>query len=292
MVRSIAVIGLGAMGLPMARNLLKAGFRVLGVDIDPRNVEALVAAGGIAMPTAAAAAQEADTLLIVVVNADQTEAVLFGDDGAVSSLAPSSLVIASTTASPDRVSAIAAHLAEHGIQMLDAPVSGGTKGAIAGTLTIMAAGADGAYAKAGPIFRALATQVFHIGPRAGQASTVKLINQLLCGVHLTATAEAVTLAEHAGVSPQVLYDVITKSSGTSRMFEDRAPAMWHTDPPKKAAVDIFLKDLGLVLELARSMQANLPLASAAHQVFGAASAAGLGPDADSEVVQVYRSPSP
>jgi 3-hydroxyisobutyrate dehydrogenase len=276
------------MGLPMARNLIKAGFHVVGVDISQQALNAFAAAGGVVASTPAEAIHCADTVLIVVVDADQTEAVLFGNDGIASALAPSKLVIASATMAPSRVAAVADRLAQRKIQLLDAPISGGIRGAAAGALTVMVAGPDDAYAKAEPILRALAARVFHIGKQPGQASTVKLINQLLCGIHLAATAEAVALAERAGVPLQVLYDIISASSGTSRIFEDRAPDMWSVNPPKKAAVDIFVKDLGLVLELARTTQIGLTLTPAAHQVFEAAADAGLGRSSDSEIVQVYR----
>jgi L-threonate 2-dehydrogenase len=286
--QSVAVIGLGAMGLPMARTLLQAGFPVRGADINPASRAALADLGGVACVTPAEAVRGAISALIMVVNAAQVDDVLFGDHGAASSLAPGSVVILSVTMAPAEVQAVGQRLEAVGVLMLDMPVSGGVRGAESGRLVMLAAGPDAAYTAAQPVLTGLGGTVFRVGDRHGQGATVKLLNQLLCGVHLAATAEVMALAERAGVDCRIVHDVIRAASGMSRMFDDRAPQMWAADGPVKSAIDLFVKDLGLVGELGQAVRSPTYLASMAHELFAAAAAAGLGRANDSRIIEVYR----
>ncbi len=283
----IGFIGLGAMGAPMAALLLRAGHQVKGFDVRAAAVQALVGEGGQAATSAADAAQGAELLWLMVVNGEQAASVLF-DAGAASALPSGALVVAACTQAPASAKALAARLAAQGLKMLDAPVSGGVAGAKAAKLTVMCSGADADVQTARPVFDALAGRVFHVGQDAGQGSTAKMINQLLCGVHIAAAAEAMHLAERSGVALDTMHEIISVSAGNSWMWGDRGPRMMSNDPPVTSAVDIFVKDLGIVLGQAKELKAGMPLSSAAMQMFLAASGLGHGAADDSQIIRAYR----
>lgn len=283
----IAFVGLGAMGAPMALNLVKAGHEVCGFDVRPGAADALVAAGGRAAASAAEAARDAELLWLMVVSGEQAEAVLF-DAGAAAALPRGAIVVAACTQAPALARRTAERLAAMGLAMLDAPVSGGVGGAKAAGLTIMASGAQAPLARARPVLEALGKRIFDLGREPGLGSTAKMINQLLCGVHIAAAAEAMHVAERAGVDRQTMLDIISVSAGASWMFGDRVPRMLLDEPPVASAVDIFVKDLGIVLDQARQARQGLPLAAAAMQMFLAASGLGHGTADDSQVIRAYR----
>ncbi len=246
--QKIGFAGLGAMGLPMAVNLLKSGFSVCGYDIRTEAIEAFRAAGGKGAATASEAAAQADLFIVMVATSEQVDAVLFGETGAISSLPAGTTVILNSTVSPVYARLLEKRLSESRHLLLDAPVSGGTDGAKEGSLTVMTAGSSSAYQAAVPALRAIASKVYHLGKESGIGSTVKMINQLLVGVHSAVTAEAMALGVRAGIDPQVLYEVISNSAGTSFVFNKRAPQMIKGDFTTTAALDIFVKDLGIVLK--------------------------------------------
>ncbi|MBD3847094.1 NAD(P)-dependent oxidoreductase [Bosea sp. SSUT16] len=286
-ISSIAFIGLGAMGAPMAENLVKRQFRVTGFDMREAARDALAAAGGQAAPNAAEAAKGADALVLMVVNAAQARAVLF-EAGALAALAPDATVILMATCPPGEAEAIAAEVTKTGRHFIDAPVSGGVKGAQGGTLTIMVGAAPESFARAKPVLDALGDKVFHVGEKPGQGATVKTVNQLLCGVHIAVAAEALSLAEKAGIDGRLLFEIMGGSAASSWMLRDRGPRMQEPDPVVASAVDIFVKDLGIVLDAGRAAKVALPLAASAHQMFLAASGLGHGGRDDSQVVRAYR----
>ena len=288
---SIAFVGLGAMGAPMAENLVKKQFRVTGFDMRQQARDALAAAGGHAAASAGEAAQGADALVLMVVNAAQARAVLF-DAGALAALAPAATVILMATCPPGEVEAIAAEVEKSGRRFVDAPVSGGVNGARGGTLTIMAGAAQADFDSARPMLDAMGDKVFHVGLRPGQGATVKTVNQLLCGVHIAVAAEALSLAQKAGIDGALLFEIMGGSAASSWMLRDRGPRMLDDEPPVASAVDIFVKDLGIVLDAGRAAKASLPLAAAAHQMFLAASGLGHGGRDDSQVVRAYRALNP
>jgi L-threonate 2-dehydrogenase len=283
----IAFVGLGAMGLPMATNLLAAGFAVRGYDLRPESRAAFAAAGGAAAETPADAAAGADALLLMVVNAAQAEDVLFAQ-GAVDALAPDGTVVLMATCPPRTVEHLAARVAAAGRRFVDAPVSGGVVGAQAGSLTIMAAASADTLAALRPVLDALGDRIFHVGERPGQGATVKAVNQLLCGVHIAAAAEALALAGRVGVDLDVVLEILSGSSAASWMLRDRGPRMLEDAPRVTSAVDIFVKDLGIVLEAGRGTGAALPLAALAHQLFVSTSGRGDGAADDSQVIRAYR----
>jgi 3-hydroxyisobutyrate dehydrogenase len=286
-ISTIAFIGLGAMGAPMAENLVKRQFRVRGFDMREGARTALAAAGGEAAASAAEAAAGADMLVLMVVNAAQARAVLF-EAGALAALAPEATVVLMATCPPGEAEAIAAEVMKTGRHFVDAPVSGGVNGARGGTLTIMVGAAPESFARAKPVLDALGDKVFHVGAKPGQGATVKTVNQLLCGVHIAVAAEALSLAEKAGIDGHMLFEIMGGSAASSWMLKDRGPRMHEPDPTVASAVDIFVKDLSIVLDAGRAAKTALPLAAAAHQMFLAASGLGHGARDDSQVVRAYR----
>lgn len=286
-VRKVGFIGLGAMGTGMALRLVGAGMQVAGFDVRAEAIQTLAKAGGRAASSPADAARDAEAVVVMVVNADQTDAVLFGKDGALQSLAKGSLVMCSTTVPASYARGLGARLAEAGHVLLDAPVSGGTVGAESGKLTVMASGTAEAFDRAEPILAAVAGKVYRLGDAPGMGSAVKTVNQLLAGVHIAAAAEAMALGARAGIDTRVLFEVISNSAGMSWMFNNRVPHMLDGDYTPKSAVEIFVKDLGLVLDTGHELRFPLPLSASAHQLFLAASAAGHGREDDSAVVKVF-----
>lgn len=281
------VIGLGAMGSGIARALLRAGFNVRVCDQRAAAVEALAAHGATGCATPAELAAQCEVVISVVVDAEQTADVLFGPHGCAQHMRPGSVFAMCSTVPPARSSAFAERLESLGVLYLDAPISGGPARAASGELTMMTSGLPAAYAACEPVLDAIAAQVYRLGERAGAGSTVKIVNQLLAGVHGAVAAEAMALGLRAGIDPHALYEVITHSAGCSWMFENRMAHVLAGDYTPLSAVDIFVKDLGLALDLARSSKFPLPLTSTAHQMFMQASTAGFAREDDSAVIKIF-----
>ena len=287
MIRKVGLIGLGAMGAGMAASLRRAGHEVHVCDVRPGVAEAFAREGGVACASPAAVAQHCDVIVSVVVNAQQTEGVLFGDKGCAALMKPGSLFVMCSTVDPNWSIAMEKRLADRGLLYLDAPISGGAAKAASGEMTMRTSGKPEAYAVAGGLLDAMAARVYRLGDHAGAGSKVKIINQLLAGVHIAAAAEAMALGLREGVDAAALYDVITHSAGNSWMFENRMAHVLAGDYTPLSAVDIFVKDLGLVLDLARASKFPLPLSSTAHQMFMQASTAGHAREDDSAVIKIF-----
>jgi 3-hydroxyisobutyrate dehydrogenase len=287
MTRNVGLIGLGAMGAGMAASLRRAGHTVHVCDVRPGVAQAFAQDGGVACATPAEVAAHCDVVVSVVVNAAQTEAVLFGDGGCAAAMRPGSVFVMCSTVDPNWSVALEQRLQALGLEYLDAPISGGAARAAAGQITMMTSGRPSAYDALGPLLDAMAAKVYRLGDQAGAGSKVKIINQLLAGVHIAAAAEAMALGLREGVEPNALYEVITHSAGNSWMFENRMAHVLAGDYTPLSAVDIFVKDLGLVLDVARATKFPLPLSSTAHQMFMQASSAGHGREDDSAVIKVF-----
>jgi 3-hydroxyisobutyrate dehydrogenase len=283
----VAVIGLGSMGLGMAGSLVRGGFDVAGSDIRPEPLAALAAAGGRAAASPAEAARDASVVVTVVLNAAQTEEVLFGAGAAAAAMAREGVIVSSATMSPDDARRLAQKAAAQKLFYLDAPISGGAQRAAEGALTIMAAGAPAAFAKARPVLDAMAETLYELGAEPGTGAAFKIVNQLLAGVHIAAASEALALAARMGLDLARVHEVITKSAGNSWMFENRGRHIVAGDYAARSAVDIFVKDLGIVEDIARGSRFPAPLASAALQLFLMTSAAGMGRDDDASVARLY-----
>ena len=283
----IAVIGLGSMGFGMATSLRRAGFAVTGYDVSDDAVARFAADGGKGAKTPAEAAGQADIVVCVVLNAAQTEAVLFGKDGLAEPLARDAVFVSSATMDPDTAARLAKRLEATGRHYLDAPISGGAQRAAQGELTILASGSAAAFARARPALDAMAAKLYELGDAPGQGAAFKMVNQLLAGVHIAVASEAITFAAKHGLDLQKVYEVITASAGNSWMFENRMPHVIAGDYKPRSAVEIFVKDLGIVQDMARSARFPVPVASAALQMFLMASASGMGRDDDASVARLY-----
>jgi len=275
------------MGAGMAQSLRRSGFGLKVFDIRPGVAEAFARDGGTACDSAAELATACDVVVSVVVNAAQTEDLLFGAGAVAAAMKPGSVFVMCSTVDPGWAAALETRLEALGLWMLDAPISGGAVKAASGQMTMMTAGRAQAYARCGGALQAMAAKVYTLGDRAGAGSKVKVINQLLAGVHIAAAAEAMALGLREGVDPAALFEVITHSAGNSWMFENRMAHVLAGDYKPLSAVDIFVKDLGLVLDMARASKFPLPLSSTAHQMFMHASTAGFGKEDDSAVIKIF-----
>jgi len=289
--RAVGLIGLGAMGSGMAASLRRAGADLFVCDARDGVARAFAAEGGAACASPAELAARCEVVVSVVVNAAQTESVLFGDGspgaGAAAAMRPGSVFVMCSTVDPNVSIGFERRLEALGLLYVDAPISGGAAKAASGQMTVMGAARDAAWAKAEPVLNAMAAKVYRLGDRAGNGSKVKIINQLLAGVHIAAAAEAMALGLREGVDAAALYDVITHSAGNSWMFENRMAHVLAGDYTPLSAVDIFVKDLGLVLDTARATKFPLPLASTAHQMFMQASTAGFAKEDDAAVIKIF-----
>ncbi|WP_378949105.1 L-threonate dehydrogenase [Paracoccus sp. R86501] len=281
------VIGLGSMGMGAALSCLRAGLATCGVDLDAGRRDELAGQG---VRTAASVAElggDFDAFLVLVVNGAQARQVILGQGGLADHLRPGGAIMVSCTQSADDARALGADLQARGILMLDAPVSGGAAKAAQGAMTVMASGSDAAFDALEPLLQAVAAKTYRIGPDIGQGATVKVIHQLLAGVHIAVGAEAMALAARADIPLETMYDVVTNAAGNSWMFENRMKHVVNGDYTPTSAVDIFVKDLGLVTETGRSLGFPLPLASAAFAMFQQASNMGYGREDDSAVVKTF-----
>lgn len=282
----VAVIGLGSMGLGAAQSLLRAGVPIVGCDVSPARRASFEADGGRAVDSAAEAAADSDVVVVMVVNAAQTEAVLFGPQGAATAMRKGGVIIASATMAPDDARRLAAKAQQAGLLYLDGPISGGSVKAASGQITVMASGTPEAFAAARPVLDVIAETVYELGSEPGLGASYKIVNQLLAGVHIAAAAEAITFAKKLGLDLEQVYKVITASAGNSWMFENRVPHILEGDYTPHSAISIFTKDLGIVSAIGRMEQFPLPVAATALQMFLATEAAGMGADDDASVARM------
>ena len=281
--KKVGIYGLGSMGFGMAQTLLRAGFSVFGHDVRADAVDRLCSEGG----KTTSEARLFDVVCIVVLNAHQTEMILFGDEGIVAGLRPGAVIISCATVDPEFARDMEARCASFGVHYLDAPISGGAVKAAQGALSIMASGTEQAFAAAEPVLTSLSENLFKLGNRAGAGSVMKSVNQLLAGVHIAAMAEALIFGLKQGLDPKTFLEVISQCAGTSWMLENRAPHIIAGDYTPKSAVNIWLKDLGIIMDIAQNQSCVTPLAQAALQQFSAAADMGLGHEDDAAVTKFY-----
>jgi 3-hydroxyisobutyrate dehydrogenase len=275
------------MGGPLACRLVTSGFAVTGYDINPAAMERLRQAGGQTAASAASAAAEAHLLVTIVASSQQVEEVLFGDTGALTTLTAGSTIMVCSTVPPDYMQALGQRLQERGFELLDAPVSGGVTGAANGTLTVMASGSAAAFEACEPLLPILTAKQYRLGNVPGHGSICKVINQLLVGVHHAVTVEAMALAARVGADLEAVYEVIANSSGASQVFVNRVPDLLSQNETPSGVLDIFVKDLGIVLGVGQEAHFPLPMAASAHQMFLMGSAAGLGQQRPIDLIKIY-----
>lgn len=284
----VAVVGLGAMGMGAAKSCIRAGLTTYGIDLNPQALKVIQDFGAKAVgQNGLEIAAELDAVLLLVVNAAQVRAVLFGENGLAARLKAGTVVMVSSTISAQDAKEISQKLTELNLIMLDAPVSGGAAKAEQGEMTVMASGSALAFEKLQPVLDAIASKVYRIGDEIGLGATVKIIHQLLAGVHIAAGAEAMALAARAGIPLDLMYEVVTHAAGNSWMFENRMKHVVEGDYTPLSMVDIFVKDLGLVNDTAKALHFPLYLAGTAYSMFTEASNAGYGKEDDSAVIKIF-----
>jgi 3-hydroxyisobutyrate dehydrogenase-like beta-hydroxyacid dehydrogenase len=282
----VAAIGLGSMGYGIAQSALRGGHKVWGIDINVEQMQLFVDEGG-ESDELNNVFDQLDTVIVTVLNASQTEEVLFGANGIVSKLRVGAAVLSCATVPPEFAKEMAKRCAAFGVLYLDAPISGGSLKAANGALTIMAGGPPDAFAALRPVLDSIAETVFELGDTAGAGSAMKAVNQLLAGVHIATMAEAITFGMTQGVTPDKFIDVISKCAGTSWMLENRAPHIATGNYTPHSSVNIWPKDLGIVLDIAKSASFSAPMTAAAMQQFVAASGMGFGAEDDAAIAKVY-----
>ncbi len=285
-IRRVGIIGTGAMGGGVVASLVRAGFATFARDIDPHAQAAAVASGAQGCASAAELAARCEAIIVLVVDAPQVESVLFDRDGVGGSAAPGTIVCVSSTVDPAFAASLAPRLSSQAIALLDAPVSGGPAKAAAGTMTMMVSGDAVAFARAQPVLAQITGRLFALGVRPGDASTFKIVNNLLAGAHLAVAAEALAIALAAGIDLRMLADVVDASSGASWMFADRVPRALADDiRPPRAAAKILTKDVGIAAALAARLGVDAPMAKAALSAYADAIAAGLAEDDDAVLIR-------
>lgn len=281
-------LGLGAMGDPMARMAARAGLEVRGFDVNPAKRD-MVEPNFTFVDSASAAAADADVLVVMVTSAAQVESVLFGADPAAEVLPVGAVVLVMSTVGPDAIVDWAARLATRGITIVDAPVSGGVSRAVSGDLLVMVGGDSAGIARVQPLLDAVAKVAPVIGPNPGDGQRIKLVNQLLCGVHIAAAGEALAFAEALGLDARTAWEIIQNGAATSFVFSDRGTRMVSGEfGDVRSALDIWVKDMALVGDAAGVLGYTSPLASLTRQLFAAGSQAGLGRLDDSAIIELFR----
>ena len=285
--KRVSIIGLGAMGMSISQVLIKSGWLVFGVDVCPETMKEFKKNGGQPLETPSEAAKKCELMLLMVVNEKQCEEVLFGEQGGCKNFHKGFVVINCSTVSSEFAKNTAKRLKGLMTGYLDAPVSGGTKGARNGTLSIMVSGSEYDLNKSRPALEQISNKIYHLGLEAGLGSSMKMINQLLVGIHIVSAAEAVVLAQKAGLEFEKVYEVIIHSAGNSWAFEDRVPRMQEDEEGIQSTIDIFLKDLGIVLEKAKALDLVLPVSETAFQQYEFSHKSGFGKLDDSSIYKNY-----
>ena len=282
--KNISVIGLGSMGFGIAQSLIRSGYNVYGQDKNTVQQKKLIEEGGL---DAEVPFGDLDAVIIVVLNEAQTRDIIFGEEGIADKLKKHTLVIVCTTVSPNFAKEMATACENKELLYLDAPISGGSIKSSQGKLSYMVSGSKKALIAAKPILDSTSETVFEFGEVVGSGSAMKAVNQMLAGVHIAAMAEAITFGITQGIEPERFLEVISKCAGSSWMLENRAPHIIDGDYSPKSSINIWPKDLGIVLDIAKSSNFSAPITSAALQQFIAASGSGLGHEDDAAVAKIY-----
>ena len=244
--KNILVIGLGSMGYGIAKSLMRSGYKVFGQDKNIDQQQKFIQDGGL---EGEVLYDQLEAVIIVVLNEQQTSEIIFGEDGIANKLKNNTLIMVCTTVSPDFAREMDNKCVEKGLLYLDAPISGGSKKSLEGKLSYMISGSKKAQQKAKPLLVATAEKVFEFGTSVGAGSAMKSVNQMLAGIHISAMAEAITFGITQGIEPKKFLEVISECAGTSWMLENRAPHIIDDDYSPKSSINIWPKDLGIVLDL-------------------------------------------
>ena len=283
-IKNILVVGLGSMGFGIAQSLIRAGYSVYGQDKNLKQQKRLIEEGGYDKNIPF---NDLQAVIIVVLNEKQTREIIFGQNGISEKLKKNSLIMVCTTVAPDFAKEMASSCNDKGLLYLDAPISGGSKKSAEGKLSYMISGSPKAFEVAKPILDCTSETVFEFGEHVGSGSAMKAVNQMLAGVHIAAMAEAITFGITQGIDPKRFLEVISKCAGTSWMLENRTPHIIDNDYSPKSSINIWPKDLGIVLDIAKNSNFSAPLTAAALQQFISAAGSGLGQEDDAAVAKIY-----
>ena len=283
-IKNILVVGLGSMGFGIAQSLIRAGYSVYGQDKNLKQQKRLIEEGGYDKNIPF---NDLQAVIIVVLNEKQTREIIFGQNGISEKLKKNSLIMVCTTVAPDFAKEMASSCNDKGLLYLDAPISGGSKKSAEGKLSYMISGSQKAFKVAKPILDCTSETVFEFGEHVGSGSAMKAVNQMLAGVHIAAMAEAITFGITQGIDPKRFLEVISKCAGTSWMLENRTPHIIDNDYSPKSSINIWPKDLGIVLDIAKNSNFSAPLTAAALQQFISAAGSGLGQEDDAAVAKIY-----
>ena len=283
-IKNILVVGLGSMGFGIAQSLIRGGYSVFGQDKNPEQQKRLIEEGGFDKNIPF---NDLQAVIIVVLNEKQTREIIFGQNGISEKLKKNSLIMVCTTVAPDFAKEMASSCNDKGLLYLDAPISGGAKKSAEGKLSYMISGSPKAFEVAKPILECTSETVFEFGEHVGSGSAMKAVNQMLAGVHIAAMAEAITFGITQGIDPKRFLEVISKCAGTSWMLENRTPHIIDNDYSPKSSINIWPKDLGIVLDIAKNSNFSAPLTAAALQQFISAAGSGLGKEDDAAVAKIY-----
>ena len=282
--KNILVVGLGSMGFGIAQSLIRAGYSVYGQDKNLKQQKRLIEKGGYDKNIPF---NDLQAVIIVVLNEKQTREIIFGQNGISEKLKKNTLIMVCTTVAPDFAKEMASSCNDKGLLYLDAPISGGSKKSAEGKLSYMISGSLKAFEVAKPILDCTSETVFEFGEHVGSGSAMKAVNQMLAGVHIAAMAEAITFGITQGIDPKRFLEVISKCAGTSWMLENRTPHIIDNDYSPKSSINIWPKDLGIVLDIAKNSNFSAPLTAAALQQFISAAGSGLGQEDDAAVAKIY-----
>lgn len=285
MKKNIGFIGLGNMGMGMAKNILKAGFPLIAYDIREEPLREIKELGAKVGKNPKDVAQNSKISILMVLNFSQVEQVVFGENGMREGVSSGDIVVVMSTIAPPEIKVLAGAWEKEKVKVLDAPVSGGNAGAEDGTLTIMVGGEREGFESCRDILKTMGRNIYYLGG-LGTGLSLKLVNNLLVAVNGAAVAEAMVLGVKAGLDPEIIFDVISKSAGDSWMFRNRVPRMINRDFTSRGELDILLKDLNFVLDMGRSLKIPLVLSALAKEIYQMANCMGLGKEDDSAVVKV------
>ena len=283
-IKNILVVGLGSMGFGIAQSLIRAGYSVYGQDKNLKQQKRLIEEGGYDKNIPF---NDLQAVIIVVLNEKQTREIIFGPNGISDKLMKNTLIMVCTTVAPDFAKEMASSCNDKGLLYLDAPISGGSKKSAEGKLSYMISGSQKAFEVAKPILDCTSEIVFEFGEHVGSGSAMKAVNQMLAGVHIAAMAEAITFGITQGIDPKRFLEVISKCAGTSWMLENRTPHIIDNDYSPKSSINIWPKDLGIVLDIAKNSNFSAPLTATALQQFISAAGSGLGQEDDAAVAKIY-----
>ncbi len=281
----VAVLGLGNMGLGIARNLQEKGFAPVGIDLSDERCKLFEQSGGKAEQDLSVRIAEIDILVVCLISDKQIASVF--TIARLAEMKQGAIIIVTSTVPVAFIEQFAQRCAPYKIEVLDSPISGGQAGAEQGILSIFAAGPEAALLRADPVLSAVSKKIYHLGSRAGLGSKYKIAHQLIAGIHIVAAAEAVALARKSGLDLDIFYDIVNNSGGQSWLFGDRAPRMIAQDYQPKSDVNIFIKDLTQALDLAEHSGVKPLLGEKSLEQFQKAAAAGYAAQDDSSVVELY-----